>query len=297
MIKPWKILLPALLMLSLISVNLVHVNAQAQVYDQISYDIHPTQGGANTTIYLSFTSQSTSVQNVTSANILWDDVVVQPLNQNGTLSNGAYYYSLTVPTEPPFSTNTTHTIQVDSNIAPYGPVSFNFTFTITEFIPSPEYLALNDTYNTLLTNYTTIDTNYTQLLDNFNTLSANYNNLTDEHTNDTQWIDTLTSQINVLNSNYNSLAANYNLLATLPANFTILLANFQALNTSYLTLMQDYNLLNTSYTGLLTNYNSLIGQLNFSRNLSYALIIITITLAIITIYFVFIKPKNKQKTR
>jgi len=274
----------------------VHVNAQANQY-QIDAGIHPAQGGANTTIYLSFTSLSASVQNVTSASILWDDVVIQPLNQNGTLSNGAYYYSLAVPTEPPYSTNGTHTIQVNSNIAPYGQVSFNFTFTITGFVPSSEYTQLNDTYYALLNNYVTILGNYTLLQSNFNELSVNYTTLLAEHNNDTLNFNTLISQYNVLNTNYNSLAANYNLLGTLSTSYSILQANLQALNISYATLMQDYNQLNSSYAGLLTNYNSTTGQLNFNRNLNYILIIITIILAVTTIYFVFIKPKSPQKTR
>jgi hypothetical protein len=305
MIKPWKILLPALLVLSLMIVTVVHVDAQV---DQIQAEILPSQGGADTTILLRFISLNTSVQNVQSTDIFWDNVTIG-LNQQGILgANGAYDYNLTVPTEPPYSNVGNHTIRVDSEITPYGQVTFYFTFTITEFVPSPEYLALNDTYNSLLANYTNILGNYTQLLANFNELSANYTTLLAEHNNDTLNFNTLISQYNVLNTNYNSLSANYNLLSTnygnlttvfvsLSSSFNGLQTNFQTLNTSYATLMQDYNQLNSSYAGQLTNYNSIIGQLDFSRNLNYILIIITIALAITTIYLITIKPKRNQKTR
>jgi len=306
MIKPWKILLPALLVLSLTFVTVVHVNAQA---DQIQAEILPAQGGANTTILLRFTSLNASVQNVQSADIFWDNITIG-LNQQGVpgASGTSENYNITVPTEPPSSDKGNHTIRVDSNVVPYGQVTFYFTFTITEFVPSPEYLALNDTYNSLLANYTNILGNYTQLLADFNELSANYTTLLAEHNNDTLNFNTLISQYNVLNTNYNSLSANYNLLSTnygnlttafvsLSSSFNGLQTNFQTLNTSYATLMQDYNLLNSSYAGQLTNYNSIIGQLDFSRNLNYILIIITIALAITTIYLITIKPKRNQKTR
>ena len=285
---------------------MVHVNAQA---DQIQAEILPSQGGANTTILLRFTSLNTSVQNVQSADIFWDNTTIG-LNQQGIpgASGTSENYNITVPTEPPFSDIGNHTIRVDSNVIPYGQVTFYFTFNITEFVPSPEYLALNDIYNSLLANYTNILGNYTQLLADFNELSANYTTLLAEHNNDTLNFNTLTSQYNGLWINYNSLSANYNLLSTNYGNLTTALvslsssysglqANFQTLNTSYATLLQDYNLLNSSYVGLLSNYNSVVGQMELSRNLNYVLIITTIALAITAFYFASIKPKRTQKIR
>jgi hypothetical protein len=303
--KPFKFLIAIFLLISLISLTAMQARAQGS---PIGAEILPSQGNAFTIILLRFMSTNASVGNVQTADIFWDDTTVA-LNQQGVLgADGSYNYNLTVPTEPPLSNVGNHTIRVDSSVFNYGQVSFNFTFTITEFVPSPEYLALNDTYNSLLANYTNILGNYTQLLANFNELSANYTTLLAEHNNDTLNFNTLTSQYNVLNTNYNSLSANYNLLSTnygnlttafasLSSSFNGLQTNFQTLNTSYVTLMQDYNLLNSSYAGLHTNYNSIIGQLDFSRNLNYILIIITIALAITTIYLITIKPKRNQKTR
>jgi hypothetical protein len=303
--KPFKSLMAIFVLISLIGLTAMQVRAQGS---PIEAEILPSQGTAATIILLRFISTNASVGNVTTADIFWDDTTIA-LNQQGVLgADGSYNYNLTVPTEPPLSNVGNHTIRVDSSVFNYGPVSFNFTFTITEFVPSPEYLALNDTYHSLLVNYTNILGNYTQLLTDFNILSANYTTLLAEHNNDTLNFNTLISQYNLLNINYNSLSANYALVSnnygnlttaflSLSSSFNGLQTNFQTLNTSYTTLTQDYNLLNSSYAGLLTNCNSIIGQLDFSRNLNYILIIITSALAITTIYLITIKPKRNQKTR
>jgi len=310
--KPYKTLMAIFVLISLIGLTAVQVRAQGS---PIEAEILPSQGTATTTILLRFISTNASVGNVQTADIFWDDTTIA-LNQQGVQgADGSYNYNLTVPTESPLSNVGNHTIRVDSSVFNYGPVSFSFTFTITEFVPSPEYTALNAAYNSLLTNYTTLLANftdllsdYTQLLTDFNELSADYTTLLAEHNNDTSNWNILESQYNQVNSNYNTVLNNYNLLSTnygnlttafasLSSSFNGLQTNFQTLNTSYATLMQDYNLLNSSYAGLLTNYNSIIGQLDFSRNLNYILIIITIALAITTIYLITIKPKRNQKTR
>ena len=303
MAKTWKILFPLLLILSLTFVATVQVKAQQQ-YPYINSEILPPQGGANTTITIRFTTTNTSVASVETADIFWDNNTIV-LNQPGTIgADGSYNYNITVPNESPLSDVGNHTIRVDSTVAPYGAISFLFTFNITEFVPSPEYLALNDTYYSLLANYTNILGNYTQLSSSYGELSANYTTLLAEHNNDTLDYNTLISQYNALISNYNSLSASYNLLSNLTttyssmsSTYTNLQANFQTLSANYTTLAQDYSVLNSSYTGLLSNYNGLAGQLDFSRNLNYALIIITIALALITVYYVYFKPKKPTKTR
>lgn len=304
MAKLWKILFPTLLILSLAFVATVQVKAQSP-YAGITAEILPSEGGANTVITLRFTSNTTGgVGSVNPADIFWDNNTIA-LDQQGALgADGSYNYNITVPNESPLSDVGNHTVRVDSTVVPYGPVSFFFTFNITEFIPSPEYQELNATYYSLLTNYTNILGNYTQLTSSYDELSANYTTLLAEHQNDTQDYNTLIAQYNALISNYNSLSASYNLLSNLTttygsmsSNYADLQANFQTLSANYSTLSQDYNVLNSSYTGLLSNYNALVGQLDFSRNLNYALIIITIALALITVYYVYFKPKKPTKTR
>jgi len=315
MTKTWKLLFLTLLILSLTFVAIVQVKAQQQ-FPYITSEILPAQGGANTTIVLRFlTTPGYNVSNVATADIFWDNNTVV-LDQAGTLgADGSYNYNITVPVESPYSDIGNHTIRVDSNVVPYGAISFFFTFNITEFVPSPEYLALNETYYSLLTNYTNIEGNYTQLLSIFSQLSANYTTLMAEYTNETQNYNTLIAQYNVISADYNSLSANYNLLSTNYANLTTtyismsstyanLQTNFQTLGSNYTALSQDYGLLNSSYSGLLSNYtalvsnyNGLVGQLNFSRNLNYALIIITIALVVITVYFVYLRPRKADKNQ
>jgi hypothetical protein len=293
--KTLKIFFSTLLVLSLTFVTVVHLNAQD--YRYINAEILPSQGGAGTTIILRFTTTNVSVGAVTPADIFWDNNTIA-INQPGVLgANGAYNYNLTIPTEPPLSNIGNHTIRLDSNVVPYGAVSFSFTFDVTEFVPSPEYLALNETYYSLLTNYTDILGNYTQLLSSYEELSTNYTTLMAQHNNDTLNYNTLISQYNVLNTNYNSLTASYNQLATLSSSYSSLQANFLSLNASYSNLAQNFRDLNSSYVSLLANYNSLTGQLDFNRNLNYILIITTIALAITTVYLAMIKPKRQTKTR
>jgi hypothetical protein len=300
MAKTWKILFLTLLVLSLTFVATAQVRAQQQ-YPYINSEILPAQGGANTTIILRFTTTpGYNVSNVASADIFWDNNTLYPLNQAGTIgADGSYNYNITVPNESPLSDVGNHTIRVDSTVVPYGAISFFFIFNITEFIPSPEYQELNDTYYSLLTNYTQLQSSYT-------VLSANYTTLLAENT--ILNYNTLLSQYNALISNYNALTANYNQVLNTYGNLTAtynsmsstyanLQANFQTLSANYSTLSQDYNRLNSSYTGLLSNYNALVGQLDFSRNLNYTLIIITIALALITVYYAYFKPKKPTKTR
>jgi hypothetical protein len=308
MAKTWKILFQLLIILSLTFVATARVKAQQQ-YPGITSEILPSEGGANTTIILRFTSNTTAgVGSVNPTDIFWDNNTIA-LNQAGTLgADGSFNYNITVPNESPLSNVGNHTIRVDSTVVPYGSVSFSFLFNVTQFVPSPEYLVLNDTYYSLLTNYTDVLGNYTQLLSSFAILSANYTTLLAEHNNDTLNLNTLISQRNVLNADFNSLSTNYillsnsfgnltNIYGSLSSNYAALQTNFQTLGSNYSTLSQDYSLLNSSYTGLISNYNGLVGQLDFSRNLNIALIIITIALAIITVYYVMIKPKRPTKLR
>jgi hypothetical protein len=303
MAKTWKILFLTLLILSLTFVATGQVKAQAQQqYPGINSEILPSEGGADTIITLRFTTTNSSVGKVTTADIFWDNNSIEPLNILGTLgADGSYNYNVTIPTEPPLSDIGNHTIRVDSSVVPYGSVSFYFTFNVTEFVPSPEYTAL-------LANYTNILGNYTQLQSSYTELSANYTTLMAEYTNSTQNYNALFANYNALTTDYNSVSANYNLLSanlgsltdnysSLSSNYAGLQTSFQTLSANYTTLLQDYSLLNSSYAGLLSNYNDEAGQLDFSRNLNIALIIITIALAVITVYFVWIKPKQPTKIR
>jgi hypothetical protein len=295
---PFRILLATLILLSLISITVIQARAQGS---PIESEIHPSQGPTNTVILIRFYTVNASVGNVTTADIFWDDSTVA-LNQHGVQgADGSYNYNLTVPTNPPLSYTGNHTIRVESSIFNYGLTSFNFTFTITEFVPSPEYLALNATYNSLLLNYTSLLDNYTQLLTNFNATSAAYADLLSTTSQLNLTYATLLSQYNSMIANYNSLVASYNSLEpsyrSLALNYTSLQTSFTSLSSNYNNLTGIYNSLNSSYTGLKSDYDAARGQMAFNTNLNYLLIASTIALAAIIIYLVILKPKTPTKTR
>ena len=303
--KPFKSLMTILVLISLMGLTAMQARAQGS---PIEAEIHPSQGTATTIIIVRFTTTNASVGKVQTADIFWDDTTIA-LNQHGVLgADGSYNYNLTAPTEPPLSNIGNHTIRVDSDVFNYGPVSFNFTFTITEFVPSPEYTALNATYNSLLTNYTNLLANYTQLLINFNETSTAYANLLSQANQLNLSYNTLLANYNSLTANYNSLVANYNSQETnynsLQATFNALLTNytslqnsFQSLDSNYNALTQYYNALNTSYTSLTANYDAARGQQALSTNINYTLITSTIILAVITIYLYMKKSKPPTRAR
>jgi hypothetical protein len=276
-------------------------SARAQVAG-IEAEIHPSSGTANTSILIRFLTTNASIGNVEKADIFWDDVSME-LNASGNQSaDGSYNYLLGVPTEPPLSDVGNHTITLDSNVLNYGQVSFNFTFEITEYVPSPEYVALNATYYSLLANYSDLLSGYNSLLINYSTLSTEYETLFTNHTN-------LLSDYNSLSANYGSLVANFNALS---ANYNSLLINYNNLYNSSLTnnnnlyslyssnynlLKTDYDSLESNYSGLKTNYDTFVGELAISRNLGYVFVASTIILAAIIVYLVMIKPKTGARVR
>jgi hypothetical protein len=274
----------------------------------IKAEILPSQGFANTVILIRFKTLNASVGGVQKADIFWDDYSVA-LNKDGLLgADGSYNYNVTVPFVPPLSDIGNHTIRVDSFVFNYGQISFSFNFTITEYVPSPEYLALNDTYYSLLTNFTDLLGNYSALLVNFSKMSTDYAALVSEYSQLLLNYNSLSANYNSLTANYNSLSANYNSLlanynnfhsvfSSLQANYTSLQQSFQSLSSNYNTLRTDYDSLESTYSGLRSNYDSVLGQLVFERNLNYIFIATTIVLAITTLYLATRKPRLSSKTK
>jgi len=303
--SPYKVVLTSLVLLSLICITIVPVRAQGS---PIEAEILPSQGNANTSILIRFSTKNATIGNVDKADIFWDDVSIA-LNQQGALgADGSYNYNLTVPSEPPLSNVGNHTIRVSSSVFNYGPVTFNFIFMITEFVPSPEYLALNATYFSLLANYTGLLNSYDQLLSNYSKKSADYADLLNEQTQLLLNYNSLSANYNSLTANYNSLSANYNSLFTnynnlhlsfssLQANYSSLLGSLEFLSSNYNALRQDYDSLNSSYVSLKSDYGTALSQLALSRDLNYIFIVSTIILAVTTSYLVIRKQKSAPKTR
>jgi hypothetical protein len=286
-------------------------SARAQV-EGIEADIHPSSGTANTSILIRFLTTNASMGNVEKADIFWDDVSME-LNQSGNQSaDGSYNYLLSVPTEPPLSDIGNHTITVDSNVLNYGQASFNFTFEITEYVPSPEYLALNATYYSLLANYSDLLSGYNSLLVNYSTLTTEYETLLTNHTSLMSDYNSLSANYGSLVANFNALSANYNSLLisynnlynvsltnynNLYSLYSLFLANYTSLQGNYDSLSSNYNLLKTDYDSLESNYSGLVGELSITRNIGYVSVASTIILAVIIVYLVMIKPKLAAKAR
>jgi len=305
MFKKHVIILTSLVFLFVICVLPVQVVAQN---DPIEAEILPSQGAANTVILIRFITVNASVGGVQKADIFWDNYSIA-LNVDGVLgADGSYNYNLTVPSQPPLSDIGNHTIRVDSSVFNYGPVSFNFTFTITEYVPSPEYLTLNATYYSLLANYTELNNTYNLLLTNYKEISTNYTSLTTDYRQLLSNYNILSANYGALTADYSSLSANYNLLVTnynnlqttfssLQSNYTSLQLSVQSLSLSYVALGNDYNSLSSNYSILRTDYEGVLGQLTLDRNLNYVFISSTIILAVTTLYFATRKPKTNARTR
>ena len=305
MFKPYRVMLASLIFLSLAFMITAQVRAQG---GPIEAEILPSQGSANTVILIRFKTINVSVGGVQKADIFWDNYSIA-LNKDGLLgADGSYNYNLTVPSQPPLSDIGNHTIRVDSSVFNYGQISFAFIFTITEFVPSPEYLTLNATYYSLLTNFTDLLGNYNTLLANYSKTSTDYATLLSEYRQLLLDYNSLSANYNSLTANYNALSANYNSLLTnynkldvvfssLQANYTGLQQNFQSLSSNYNALRTDYDSLDSNYSSLRSSYDSILGQLAFDRNLNYIFIASTIVLAVTTFYFATRKPRLTARTR
>lgn len=303
--RSYQVTLASFIFLWLICVAVVHVNAQS---GPIEAEILPSQGAANTVILIRFKTINASLGGVQKADIFWDNYSIA-LNEDGLLgADGSYNYNLTVPSQPPLSDIGNHTIRVDSSVFNLGQVSFSFNFTITEYIPSPEYLTLNATYYSLLINFTDLLNNYNALLVNYSKTSADYATLVGEHSQLLLDYNSLSANYNSLTANYNSLSANYNSLlanynnlhsvfSSLQANYASLQQSFQSLSSNYNALRTDYDSLDSNYSSLTSSYDSVLGQLAFDRNLNYVLITSTIILAITTFLFATRRPKVPSRTR
>lgn len=312
MVKLHKSLLVFLVLLLAESMVVIHVEAQDDV---IEAEIFPSKGTASTEILIRFNTRNATIGSVETADFFWDDSTIE-LNKPGVRgADGSYNYQLKVPTESPYSDVGNHTIRVYSFVSNYGSASFNFTFEITEYVPSLEYVALNATYYALLANYTdllgncsSLTADYSSLLVNYTTLLADHDALLNEHNSLLSDYNSLSANYNSLIANYNALSANYNSMLTnynnlhslyslFLANYTSLQGYFNSLSSNYDTLRTDYDSLESNYHGLKTNYDALLGELSTTRNVTYVFIASTIILAATTVYLFQRKPKLTSKTR
>jgi len=229
----------------MLSLVLMFPTVNAQPY----FAVYPTEGNVTTDIFLQIRGlPGTQFYEYYYLYIFWDDILLGVFPDN----SGTYDHYFDTHFSPPNSGNYSalgnHTVYFEVWNAGRNAMFINatFVFTITEYLPCPEYVALNATYAELLSNYT-------MLLNNYNSLVANHSKL---------------------NNDYTSLSANY----------YELFDSYEGLNSTYDNLRRNYDSLRSSYDTLATSYNALIGELGVARNIGYIFITLTIILVATTIY-------------
>ena len=252
------------IVLSLVFV-LPRVNAQPY------FSVYPTEGNVNTDIFLQIRGlPGTGFYEYYYLYIFWDDILLGVFPDN----SGTYEHFFDTHFSPPNSGNYSalgnHTVyfEVWNNGRTAMFINATFVFTITEYFPCDEWLALNATYTSLLASYSDILNDYNSLLADHNTLQANYNNLQNNYNSLLADYNNLLSSYNALASDYDSLSSNYyelessyeNLSSTysdLLAVYSQLQSNYDGLQGSYDSLSADLNTLQALYSSLLTNYTNL----------------------------------------
>jgi prefoldin subunit 5 len=304
----WVIILLSLILTLFIS------KAYAQPY----YSVYPMSGTVNTDIFLQVRGlPGTGFYETYWLYLFWDNNLLNVYPDNSQTYN--HYFD--VHFSPPNST-----IEALGNHTVYFEVwdpgrttmfiNATFVFTITQYFPGPEYIALNATYHQLLANYSALSSSYQNLMTQYDSLNTSYNSLLNQY-------NTLLGNYSHLLSSYGSLSSDYDKMST---TYNQLVANYQSLTSTCSNLNTAYQDLQTSYTGLTESYNSLQSihntltsnyaqlQGNYTllvtafndlqtkynnssndltnyRDLAYALIITTIVFLATTVYLARRKPK------
>jgi len=176
------------------------------------FSVYPTEGNVNTDIFLQIRGlPGTGFYEYYYLYIFWDDILLGTFPDN----SGTYVHYFDTHFSPPNSGNYSalgnHTVYFEVWNANRNAMFINatFVFTITEYFPCPEYLALNATYTSLLANYSDLLSDYNSLLVDHSTLQASYNNLQNNYNSLLSDYSNLLSSYNTLASNYDSLSSNY----------------------------------------------------------------------------------------
>lgn len=284
------------------------------------FAVYPTEGNVNTDIFLQIRGlPGTGFYEYYYLYIFWDDILLGTFPDN----SGTYEHYFDTHFSPPnnwnYSALGNHTVyfEVWNNGRTAMFINATFVFTITEYIPCPEYLALNATYYQLLAEYNSLNASYQNLMAQYNTLSANYDDLLNQYSNLSGNYYNLLGSYNSLVSDYDEMKTTYHELET---NYQSLNATYFSLNTGYQNLSLIFSQLQNSYNGLIESYTSLQSihnslTLNYAqlqgnytqlvssysdlqtdhsnlstdltnyRNLTYAFVITTIVFLALTVYF------------
>ncbi|HML04073.1 MAG TPA: hypothetical protein VK487_11975 [Candidatus Bathyarchaeia archaeon] len=134
------------------------------------------------------------------------------------------------------------------------------------------------TYDQLLANYSSLLTNYDTLLGSYNALSTRYAGLNSTYTS-------LLNKYNSLQATFESLNASY---STQKTTYNALKANYDSLNASYRMLNQSYCTLKGENNSLSSTAGAQDTELTMTKDIMYALAVVTVTLAALVAY-------NKKK--
>lgn len=290
------------------------------VYAQPYFSVYPTEGTVDTDIFLEIRGLPGGqyYNSYDLLYIIWDDVLL------GVFSSAPGYdqyfdFHFSPLNTGDYSALGNHTVYFEVWNSGRTEMYLNatFVFTITEYLPNPEYLALNATYYQLIADYNALNANYQNLMAQYNALSGDYDALLNQYNN-------LLGDYNSLLGSYNSLSSDYDGLNTkyheLESTYQNLNSNYLDLNIGYQNLSSTHSQLQNIYNGLAETYSSLqsvhntltlnYGELqgnytqivsshsalqtdnnNLSvdltnyRNLTYALIVTTVVFLATTIYF------------
>jgi len=266
----------------LLSLVFVLPTVNAQPY----FAVYPTEGNVNTDIFLQIRGlPGTQFYEAYYLYIFWDDILLGTFPDNSQTYDHCFDTHFSPPNRGNYSALGNHTVYFEVWNQGRSAMFINatFVFTITEYFPCPEYLALNATYYELLGNYTNLLANYNSLFANYTVLLADYNSLSTDYNDLFKSFDSLAKHYGSLNSSYDELTANY---GSLKASYDFLKTNFDRLES-------DYNSLNSNNSNLTTSHNNLIGELAFTRKLSFIFVATTMILIGITIYYAIRKSKVK----
>jgi len=198
------------------------------------FAVYPIEGNANTDIFLQVRGlPGSGFYEIYYLYIFWDDHLLGVFPDNCQTYDHYFDTHFSPLNNANYSALGNHTVyfEVWNNHRTAMFINATFTFTITEYLPNSEYLALNATYYQLLADYNALNVSYHDLMAQYNTLSASY--------------EALQNQYNNLLDSYNSLSSDYD---GMNMTYHELKANYQSLNSTYFDLntrYQDLSIFNT----------------------------------------------------
>lgn len=271
----------------LLSLWLCIPRVNAQPY----FTVYPTEGSVDTDIFLQIRGlPGTGFYEVYYLYIFWDDILLGTFPDNSQTYDHYFDTHFSPPNRDNYASLGNHTVYFKVWNAGRNAVFINatFDFTIIEYVPCPEYLALNATYYNLLAEYETLSMNYTSLLADYGSLLIDHTSLLDDY-------DSLLSNYSSLHLSFLSLSADSSSLtqsySQLQSNYNSLKTNYDSLKALHDNLKANLDSLESNNSNLATSYDALIRELIFTRTLSYLFAATTMVLVATTVYFAFRKPK------